>query len=40
MMVENVYSSMASESLEDLRDDMSYQEIELSSVEIYTGDNE
>lgn len=40
MMVENDYSSMAKESLDELRDDVSYRKVELSTVEIYTGDNE
>lgn len=38
--MENEYSSMAESSLESLRDDMGYQKVELSRVEIYTGDEE
>jgi hypothetical protein len=36
-MVENEYRSMADESLEELREDVGVQKVELSRVEIQTG---
>lgn len=38
-MVENEYRSMTDESLDELRGDVSVQKVELSRVEIRTGDN-
>jgi hypothetical protein len=36
-MVENEYRSMAEESLEELREDVGVQKVELSRIEIQTG---
>jgi hypothetical protein len=38
-MVENEYRSMADESLNELRKDVEVQKVELSRLEIRTGDN-
>jgi hypothetical protein len=36
-MVENEYRSMADDSLEELREDVGVQKVELSRIEIQTG---
>lgn len=37
-MVENDYRTIAEESLDELRDDVGVQKVELSSIRIRTGD--